>query len=421
MSERAAAVPESEPKSKSEPSADAPTWTAPWVAPADPPASAAVVGGGAVGATAARDLAAAGVDVTLFEAGDAVGAGSSGRAAGIVYNAFAEDVDAELARRALARFRALDAADVDFHFTDCPYVMLAREGDDECVAAVEAAAAGMARNGVAVETVDGDELSGRVPLSGDDVAVAAICSGAGHCNPGSYVAAMAAAARRAGATIRTDAPVRVRTDPVGVAVDGSGPGADADVPDPVVTRYDAVLVACGAWTGRVLADAGVPVALKPYRVQALTAGRPYDGPMAYDATAGAYFRPHPTGLLAGDGTVPEAVDPDAYDRTADDWFVEDVDALLAHRAGYDLAVERAWAGVCTATPDRDPLLGELRDGLYVAAGWQGHGFMRAPATAEAVVAEMVGGDGVAPFDPTRVDGDESFAVVEGMTPEERAE
>jgi sarcosine oxidase subunit beta len=80
-------------------------------------------------------------------------------------------------------------------------------------------------------------------------------------------------------------------------------------------------------------------------------------------------------------------------------------------------VDRAWAGLCTATPDGDPLLGELREGLYVAAGWQGHGFMRAPATAEVVAEQILGGDGVPAFDPDRFDGDEEFEIVEGMAVE----
>jgi len=110
----------------------------------------------------------------------------------------------------------------------------------------------------------------------------------------------------------------------------------------------------------------------PYRVQALTAGlggsgsASYDGPMVYDATAGVYVRPHPTGLLAGDGTEPVPADPDDYDRTGDDWFVESVSATLRERldaVGEDRAVgadgpavECAWAGLCTATPDGDPLV-----------------------------------------------------------------
>jgi glycine/D-amino acid oxidase-like deaminating enzyme len=203
-------------------------------------------------------------------------------------------------------------------------------------------------------------------------------------------------------------------------------------------EFDAVVVAAGARTADVLADAGIAVPVVPYRVQALTSAVAYDGPMVYDATAGAYLRPHPTGLLAGDGTEPVAADPDEYDREGDDWFVDAVTETLRERTDAardgEVDVERAWAGLCTATPDGDPLVGPVGDasGLFVATGWQGHGFMRAPAVgehvAEGVLASLDGTEAdaseppwIGPFDPDRFDGDEAFEITEGMSIEARAE
>jgi len=368
----------------------------------------AVVGGGAVGVTAAYDLAAAGADVTLFEKG-AIGSGSSGRAAGVLYDAYAEDVDAELGARALERFRRLSGTG-EFAFTECPYVMLAREGDDDLAEAIRGAAERMRVHDREVETVDGDELGERFPsLHVDDVTVAAVARNAGWTDPESYVTTVADLAGSAGAEIRTHSEVAVSTAPPGVAVAEEAP---------VTRRFDAVVVAAGAHTKRVLADAGIAVPLKPYRVQALVSGREYDGPMWYDASAGVYARPHPAGLLAGDGTVPVEADPDEWDREADDWFLADVGGTLRERAGHDPDVERAWAGLCTATPDGDPLLGEVADGVFVAAGWQGHGFMRAPATGEAIAQRVLGERaGVPGFDPGRFDGDEAFEISEGMAVE----
>mgnify|MGYP006274293137 CR=1 FL=1 len=374
----------------------------------------AVVGGGAVGVTAAYDLAVAGADVTLFEKGE-VASGASGRAAGVLYDAYAEDIDAELGARALERFRRLSGTG-EFAFTECPYVMLARAGDDDLAEAVRGAAERMRVHGRDVETVGGDELGERFPsLRADDVAVAAVASNAGWTDPGSYVTTVADLAASAGVEIRTDSAVAVSTAPPGVAVASEAP---------VTRRFDAVVVAAGAHTKRLLADAGISVPLKPYRVQALVSARPYDGPMWYDASAGVYARPHPAGLLAGDGTVPVEADPGEWDHEADDWFLADVGETLRDRAGHDPDVERAWAGLCTATPDGDPLLGEVADGLFVAAGWQGHGFMRAPATGEAVAGRVLGeGAEVPQFDPRRFDGDEEFGISEGMAVEtdERSE
>ena len=362
--------------------------------------SVAVVGAGAVGLTAAHDLAARGASVTVYERGDVAGE-STGRAAGILYDAYAEDVDARITARAIERFRALSGTG-EFTFAETPYLWFVTEPGRKADA-IREQVAGMQRNDRHVERVDPDDLAAEFPaLRTEDVVEAAISRNAGVADTAAYADAVAALAVEEGVDLREHTAATVALDP---------PRVNGDA-------YDAVLVAAGAHTASVLADAGVSVPLKPYRVQALTADFSAEVPTLYDATEGYYARPHPEGVLAGDGTEEAEADPETYDRDGDDWFVDAMRERLADRLpGYEPDVRRAWAGLCTATPDRDPLLGELADGLYVAAGWQGHGFMRAPATGEAVAAEILGGEGVPAFDPTRFDGDETFAVVEGMTVE----
>jgi len=383
----------------------------------------AVVGGGAVGVTAARDLADRGADVTLFERGD-LASGASGRAAGIVYDAVAEDVDAAVADRALERFRALDT-DGAIDFSDCPYVWFARAGDERRAHAVRESAERMRANGRDVTVLDQGELRARFPaLDGVDVAAAAVARDAGYLDPASYVRAMGERARRAGARVETGTPARiVDTDTAAIETPS---GTD---------QFDAVLVAAGAHTKRLLADAGVAIPMKPYRVQALvtdTVAPAERGavPMTYDATGGFYLRPHEggereaggghDGLLVGDGTEAREFDPDDYEESADPSFVDASRERVREVLGVDPTVERAWAGLCTATPDRNPLLGPVADesDVFVATGWHGGGFMRAPATGERVADRIPGGDGIEAFDPRRFDGDEEFAVVEGMTVEE---
>jgi len=48
-------------------------------------------------------------------------------------------------------------------------------------------------------------------------------------------------------------------------------------------------------------------------------------------------------------------------------------------------------GEYDVTPDHQPLLGKVRDGLYVAAGFSGHGFMIAPAVARILADEILDG------------------------------
>jgi glycine/D-amino acid oxidase-like deaminating enzyme len=373
----------------------------------------AVVGGGALGVTAAHDLASRDADVTLYER-DEVASGASGRAAGIAYDAFAEDVDAAVAERALERFRTLDA-DGAIDFTEHPYVWFARAGDDRRADAVRESVQRMRTSGGDVQRLDEETLADRFPTLGPvDVAVGAVARDAGYLDPATYVRAMAERAESAGATVEAGTSVSLAHD--GTTVE-THTGRES---------YDAVLVAAGAHTKQLLAGVGVAVPMKPYRVQALVT-ESVDGvdavPTFYDATTSRYARPRDGGLLVGDGTQEREFDPDDYDTDADpafergslDWLDGTLDDETTE-SGFD--VRRSWAGLCTATPDRDPLLGRVQSGLYIATGWHGHGFMRAPALGERIADQILGGSAIDRFDPNRFAGDESFDVVEGMTVEE---
>ncbi|WP_255150660.1 NAD(P)/FAD-dependent oxidoreductase [Halorarius halobius] len=373
----------------------------------------AVVGGGAVGVTVAHDLTEQDAEVTLFEA-DEVAAGASGRAAGLCYDAFSDERDAALGVRALERFRELSGGG-SFSFEECPYVWLAREprpGDDgradERVATIREHVDRMRDHDLDVSLLTGADLAERFPgVVGRDVSVAAVAENAGYVDPEEYTRTMALMSRMAGADIVEDAPVGVTTDGTVETPDGE-------------RAFDAVVVAAGAHTPQVVADLA-PIPVKPYRVQALTTeAADVDPPMLFDATNGFYLRPHGDGLLVGDGTEPVEQDPDDYDAEADEAFLTECAMYQEQALGWSWPTDRAWAGLCTATPDGDPLVGELADGVYVATGWQGHGLMRAPAIAERLVGQLLDdADPIPGFEPGRFDGDEQFEIVEGMDVERR--
>lgn len=382
----------------------------------------AIVGAGAVGLTTAYDLARQGADVTVYERG-AVASGSSGRAAGVCYSAFASRPDATLGAEAIERFHAF--ASEGAPFTSCPYVWLAQRGDDQRIRLIQDGIERMAELGVEAVELDTGELAERFPtLQTDDVAIAGMTEQGGYTDPGEYTEWLASRVRDAGVTIREHTPVEIATDPPRVRFrDEQSKQTEQDV--------DTLVVAAGAHTKQILGDVGVPIAMKPYRVQALvgtvsvseaTRGTLGDNerathwkPMWYDASAECYARPHPDGLLAGNGTEEVEADPDSYDRDADDGFDTDLGARVTHRMpDCTLDVQRAWAGLCTATPDRNPLVGKLRDSLYIATGFQGQGFMRSPAIGRRLADEILGGEGIEAFDPTRFDGDEEFDIREGM-------
>lgn len=392
---------------------DAADAFAPLTAALDRSLRIAVIGAGAVGLTAAHDLAVGGADVTVFER-DTVAAGATGAAAGLCYDAYAEDVDAAIGARALARFRALDGRG-PFRFHEVPYVMLAHEGDEENVAAIETGVPRMRSHGRDVSLLEPSELGERYSLHSADLATAAVARNAGWVKPSDYAELLASLATSEGVTIEEGTPAELSTEPPAVIAGGKR------------HSFDAVIVAAGARTASLLAAAGLAVPIKAYRAQAMVGRGAYDGPMCFDATEHCYFRPAQSGVLAGDGVRPVEADPTDWVADADRSVVESLREDLTARTGAEFVVARSWAGLCTATPDGDPLVGELANGVYVAAGWQGHGFMRAPAIGEVVAAKVLGaadrlvdplGGAHDPFEPKRFDGDEEFDPVRGMATEE---
>ncbi|MEF8801437.1 MAG: FAD-dependent oxidoreductase [Halolamina sp.] len=375
----------------------------------------AVVGGGAVGVTAAHDLADAGVDVRLYERAEALGderrrprervEGSSHRAAGVLAPRPTDAAAARIAERAMDRFAWLAERDHRFTFEPAPNVTLVAEGEDAKQTALGEQVAAAREQGVDVDCYDAGTVAERFDsLETDGIGLAAVTERAGYVTPGpgTYVAAMAIRAERLGVELWTDVEASISHE-------GDGPRVNGE-------RFDAVVVAAGGWSKRVLAPTGVRLPLKPYRVQALVSEASYDGPMVLDTEAGVYFRPHPDGLLAGDGTVPEECDPDGWSPTGDGWFADTATDAVEKRTGLTVESETAWGGIATATPDGEPLLGEVLPGLYVGTGWHGHGFVRAPATGEAL-ADTVLGERAPPaaYDPERFDGMPEFEISEGMS------
>ena len=76
-----------------------------------------------------------------------------------------------------------------------------------------------------------------------------------------------------------------------------------------------------------------------------------------------------------------------------DWdFFETVMETAVNRypALENSAIAKSWAGAYETTPDHNPILGRVPglDGLVLANGFSGHGFMHSPATGQ-LVAEVI--------------------------------
>ncbi|MGE3799161.1 MAG: NAD(P)/FAD-dependent oxidoreductase, partial [Thermomicrobiales bacterium] len=81
-----------------------------------------------------------------------------------------------------------------------------------------------------------------------------------------------------------------------------------------------------------------------------------------------------------------------FDKTVDEgWMGATVEALVERCPAFEEAsILNGWAGFYEVTPDDNPVLGLVDEveGLAVAAGFSGHGFMQGPAIG-ACMAELL--------------------------------
>jgi glycine/D-amino acid oxidase-like deaminating enzyme/GNAT superfamily N-acetyltransferase len=181
-----------------------------------------------------------------------------------------------------------------------------------------------------------------------------------------------------------------------------------------------LVLACGAWTKRLLGELGRPLPLAPFRTQAgvLRPVPPVNVfPTLHDTDLNIYVRPAMAGrVLVGNGTWPNEVDPDHDSPKADPDFLERItsEVKMIVPEWSALHPEAAWAGVSVASQDAYPLVGRVphAEGLFVATGFNGFGAMRAAGLARYLADGMVKGkwESLSPADPARFpDGTLTFS------------
>lgn len=339
----------------------------------------AVVGGGAIGTSAAFHLARAGVEVELFER-DSVASGSTGRALGGVRYLFAHPLSVAAMAHGIDFFERFgDETGIDLQFERDGYLYVFRNE------AVEE----RWRSRVEYYREHGFDPRVLSPAEVRDVCDMVDVSGlrgglfapeCGFVDPHSVADAFARAASDHGATVRTGAAVN------GIAVeDGVVRGVDTDS-----GRHDAdvVLNAAGPWAGEVARTAGVdlPLSFVKSGFMRLESDRRESGPFVVDEALGARFRVGGVDELYVGLNVASIEGPDAplTVSTEDRLAALDTAAELAPELG-ERGVVDEWTGVLTTTPDGHPLLGPVGpEGHLVAGGFSGHGLMLAPPVGRAL-------------------------------------
>ena len=339
----------------------------------DAAADVAIVGAGIAGIATAYHLARAGAKPIVLEA-RTVAEAASGRNAGFLLAGVAENFAAAATRygeeRALRVWRftrhnqqlvrevvAREQIDCDLAWNGSAQIA----GDDSEWAEARTSAERLRREGVRVRLVPEER--------------AAIYEEDGELHPVKYVRGLARAAARSGARIF------------------DGTRVTAVAPDGLRTergrvRAGAVVACVNAYSQHL-----VPLRVRPVRGQMLATapvGRRVFVRPAYAHRGYRYWRQRADGRLLIGGWRDTARDEEVGEEERTTRPVQDqLESFLRQRAP-EAAISHRWAGIMGFSHDALPYAGRLADGIFVNAGFTGHGMAFATATGE-LVADLVRG------------------------------
>jgi glycine oxidase len=338
---------------------------------------ALIVGGGLIGCSVARALAAEGLSVTVVER-EAPGAGASNDAAGMLAPQAELDEGGpflDLCVESARMFPALadelfTEVGVDIRYRrDGSFAIAFHEAEVERLRHIATVQTGL---GLRAELLDPATARRLEPALSESVAAVLSIPDDHQVDNRRLTQAISASCRVRGVTfVEKTTASRLLFDEtervVGVEASGS--------------RYEAgvTIVAAGCWSGQIV---GFPVPVEPVKGQML----------ALDLVAPPFARVlrsercYLVSRIDGRILIGSTMERVGFDQSVS---VQTVSSLLS--AAWELvpslvsaAAGEAWAGLRPATPDGLPAIGELAPGLIAATGHFRNGILLSPITASLV-------------------------------------
>lgn len=381
--------------------------------PSDLPATAdlVVVGGGIVGAATAFYASRAGLRTVVLEARPGLATLTTTRSLECFRAQWEEPENVAMMRESIAVFErfaevlGLPGYDVSLRQQGYLFVTTAEDGPVRLASRV---AAQRAMGLEDVEYLDGDEARRRFPYLSPGVKAATFRARDGWLATHEATHGFAAA---------SGARFFVETEVVGFRIrERRLHGVETSR-----GRVDAphAAIAAGPFSGRVAALAGLRPPLTPLRRHRAGVKAhplvPRWAPLTLSLETGAHWRPEGPGAFLGWASAFDEPPDEPRERVPADWTfpARVIDAVSRETPFWDEIARRLTrsnlsleAGQYTMTPDAKPLIGPSAvEGLYLNAGYSGHGVMGSPAGARILVDLIVGRlkDAENPFSPWRVD------------------
>jgi sarcosine oxidase, subunit beta len=343
-------------------------------------AGTVIIGGGIVGCATSYYLAEEGARDVLLVEQNALASGSTGGSFGGVRQQFSTPLEIEFSKRGLEFWRTCEKV----FESPCPFHedgYLFVSGRQEMVDKLRHAADLQRSLGLTdVHMLDPGQIEETIPwLSGEGLVGGCWTPSDGHVTPPDGVAALSKAARKLGVRFQESWPVRE----VVKSLDGWV------VKGPEEIAAERVVIAAGYWTPALVRPFGLELTIRPMPLYAAITEPALEGvpvPLTIDLDTGFEVEREGKSLLVA---ILLEENPPGYDHTQ---MLADFHDLARVRAPQlaDIRIARYTLANVDLGGDGHPYVGEVEDGLWMIAGFGGHGTMHGPVVARLLAKVMSG-------------------------------
>lgn len=337
-----------------------------------------VIGAGALGCSVSYHLANLGAKNILVLDKGAICSGETSKSGGFVQTHWVSLDEVRLINRSRELFWEWeDNFGADCAYVETGYLHVTGEEREPTVRSIHEM---LLSEGIESHWLDRREIKKLQPIINvSDLTAAAFEPRSGWANPVKAVQSLAAAAQSKGVEFAEGVTVR--------QISHRGGKIDGVETDQGFVSTRCVVLCAGPWTPLLHPLASMPLPIKAKRGQVCYINRPGGLPKNelafYDEVTGIYTHTDgDTSLLGIDFDFTDVWDPNRYNRTIDEDYVEMALGALAHRFPIlgTAQLVRGVVGLYDFTPDGHPIVdGPIGlDGYYVAAGFSGAGFKSSP-------------------------------------------